>query len=191
MSIEEIIGLRWHTTKYLRTYICLLLRDDGVVRPDGKEDDGRAAEVEGAECAPVREERRAAPRDRPRLRQPRRPNGLAGGRQGVIPFQSGQGHFAPRPQAPPRRPHRVRWHQAVPDNRDRPQEGGRMRFARLVLVPRRAPPNAAGASIARPPTAPIPPCLCPAATDLSPRAALGTSPSGQLSVPHNAQQHPH
>ena len=57
MSIDETIGLRWHTTKYLRTCIYLLLCDEGVVRPDGKEDDGRAAEVEGAECAPVREER--------------------------------------------------------------------------------------------------------------------------------------
>ena len=43
----SIIGLRWHTTKCLRTCICLLLRDNGVVRPDGKEDDGRAAGVKG------------------------------------------------------------------------------------------------------------------------------------------------
>ena len=52
MSIEEIIGLRWHTTKFLRTCTCLLLRDDGVVLPDGKEDDDRAAEVEGLNALP-------------------------------------------------------------------------------------------------------------------------------------------
>ena len=57
MSIEETIGLRWHTTKFLRTCTCLLLRDDGVVRPDGKEDDGRAAGVEGPNALPSEKKR--------------------------------------------------------------------------------------------------------------------------------------